>query len=55
VLSIHGTDILVADTVTVGAPADSVSAVAITPNCKYALVAKAAANKIALLSIDGKI
>jgi DNA-binding beta-propeller fold protein YncE len=54
VLSISGTDILVADTVTVGAPADSVSAVAITPNCKHALVAKAVANKIALLSIDGK-
>jgi DNA-binding beta-propeller fold protein YncE len=53
VLSIHGKDILVADTVTVGAPADSVSAVAITPDGKHALVAKAAANKIALLSIDG--
>src|SRR5215472_13925365 len=53
VFSIHGKDILVADTVTVGAPADSVSAVAITPDGKHALVAKAAANKIALLSIDG--
>jgi DNA-binding beta-propeller fold protein YncE len=53
VLSIHGKDILVADTVTVGTPADSVSAVAITPDGKHALAAKAAANKIALLSIDG--
>jgi len=56
VLSIRGQDILVTDTVTVGAPADGVSAVAITPDGKHALATKAAANKVALLSInDGKV
>jgi DNA-binding beta-propeller fold protein YncE len=54
VLSIRGKDVLVVDTVTVGAPADQVSAVAITPDGKHALAAKAAANKVALLSIDGQ-
>ena len=54
VLSLRGKDILVVDTVSVGAAADSVSAIAIIPDCKHALVAKAAANKIALLSIDGQ-
>src|SRR5271169_4938198 len=53
VLSIHGKDVLVLDTVPVGAAADQVSAVAITPDGKHALAAKAAANKVALLSIDG--
>jgi DNA-binding beta-propeller fold protein YncE len=43
----------VTDTVSVGAPGDQVSAVAITPDGKRALAAKANANKIALLSIDG--
>jgi DNA-binding beta-propeller fold protein YncE len=56
VLSIRGTDVLVTDTVTVGTPTDSVSAVAITPDGKHALATKAAANKVALLSIDdGKV
>src|SRR6516225_4773792 len=54
VLSIRGTDVLVTDTVTVGTPTDSVSAVAITPDGKHALATKAAANKVALLSIDGQ-
>jgi DNA-binding beta-propeller fold protein YncE len=54
VLSIRGKDVLVVDTVTVGAPADQVSAVAITPDGKHALAAKAAANKVALLTIDGQ-
>jgi DNA-binding beta-propeller fold protein YncE len=54
VLSIRGKDVLVLDTVTVGAASDQVSAVAITPDGKHALAAKAAANKIALLSIDGQ-
>jgi DNA-binding beta-propeller fold protein YncE len=54
VLSIRGKDVLVVDTVTVGAPADQVSAVAITPDGKHALAAKAAANKVALLGIDGQ-
>ena len=56
VLSIHGKDVLVTDTVTVGAATDSVSGVAITPDGKRALAFKAAANKVALLSIDdGKV
>jgi len=54
VLSIRGKDVLVVDTVTVGAGTDSVSAVAITPDGKRALAAKSAANKVALLSIDGQ-
>ena len=54
VLSIRGKDVLVTDTVPVGAAADQVSAVAITPDGKHALAAKAAANKIALLSVDGQ-
>jgi DNA-binding beta-propeller fold protein YncE len=54
VLSIHGKNILVVDTVTVGTGADSVSTVAITPDGKHALAVKAAANKVALLSIDGQ-
>jgi len=54
VLSIRGQDVLVVDTVTVGTPTDSVSAVAITPDGKRALATKAAANKVALLSIDGQ-
>jgi DNA-binding beta-propeller fold protein YncE len=54
VLSIRGKDILVVDTVTIGTGADQVSAVAITPDGKRALAVKAAANKVALLSIDGQ-
>jgi DNA-binding beta-propeller fold protein YncE len=54
VLAINGKDdVKVTDTVSVGAPADQVSAVAITPDGKRALAAKANANKIALLTIDG--
>ena len=56
VLSIHGKDVLVTDTVTVGAPTDNVSAVAITPDGKRAIVTKPAADKVALLSInDSKV
>ncbi len=54
VMSIHGKDVLVVDTVPVGAATDQVSAVAITPDGRHALAAKAAANKVALLSIDGQ-
>jgi DNA-binding beta-propeller fold protein YncE len=54
VLSIRGKDVLVLDTVPVGAAADSVSTVAITPDGKHALAVKAAANKVALLTIDGQ-
>ena len=54
VLSIRGKEVLVLDTVAVGAAADQVSAVAITPDGKHALAVKSAANKVALLSIDGQ-
>jgi DNA-binding beta-propeller fold protein YncE len=54
VLSIRGKDVLVVDTVTIGAPTDQVSAVAIAPDGKRALAVKAGANKLALLSIDGQ-
>ena len=54
VLSIRGKDVLVLDTVPVGAAGDQVSAVAITPDSKHALAVKAAANKVALLNIDGQ-
>lgn len=54
VLSIRGKDILMLDTISVGAPADGVAAVAITPDGKHALAVKAAANKVALLTIDGQ-
>ncbi|HYZ39269.1 MAG TPA: YncE family protein, partial [Stellaceae bacterium] len=54
VLSLRGKDVLVVDTVPIGAAADQVSAVAITADGRHALAAKAAANKIALLSIDGQ-
>ena len=56
VLAIDGKEVKVTDTVTVGAAGDSVAAVAITPDGKRALVAKSAANKIAVLAIDnGKV
>ena len=54
VLSIKGKDVLVIDTVTVGAGPDQVSAVAIAPDGKHALAVKANANKVALLAIDGQ-
>jgi DNA-binding beta-propeller fold protein YncE len=54
VLSIRGKDVLVIDTVTVGTSADQVAAVAITPDSKRALAVKSAANKVALLAIDGQ-
>lgn len=53
VLAIKGKDVLVVGTVTVGTAADQVSAVAITPDGKHALATRPAANKVALLSIDG--
>jgi len=56
VLSIDGKNVTVTDTVTVGAPGDSVSAVAITPDGKTALAVKANVDKVAVLSIDnGKV
>jgi DNA-binding beta-propeller fold protein YncE len=56
VLLIEGKEVKVADTVTVGTAADSVSAVAIAPDGKRALAVKSAASKIAVLRIDsGKV
>jgi len=56
VLTISGKTVAVVDTVAVapaGAPSQSISAVAITPDGKRALVAKPLANSVALLDIDG--
>ena len=56
VLSISGRDIKVTDTVAIGAPTDSVSAVAITLDGKNALVVKSNVDKVAVLAIDnGKV
>jgi DNA-binding beta-propeller fold protein YncE len=58
VLTINGKDVKLVDTVSVaaaaGGPNEQVSAVAITPDGKRALVAKFASHKIALLDIDGQ-
>jgi YVTN family beta-propeller protein len=54
VLSIRGKDVLVIDTVAVGAGTDQVSAVAITPDGRRALAVKSNANKVAMLAIDGQ-
>ena len=53
VLSIHGNNVVVADTVPIGAAADQVSAVAITPDGRHALATKPGENRVALLTIDG--
>jgi DNA-binding beta-propeller fold protein YncE len=56
VLSITGKTVSVVDTVAVapaGAPSQQVSAVAITPDGKRALLAKAGTNQVALLEIEG--
>jgi DNA-binding beta-propeller fold protein YncE len=56
VLAIDGKEVKVTDTVTVGDPKDSVSAVAITPDGKTALAVKSAVDKVAVLTIDdGKV
>jgi YVTN family beta-propeller protein len=56
VLSIDGKTVKVADTVTVGTPADLVSAVAIAPDGKRALAVKSGTDKVAVLKIDsGKV
>jgi DNA-binding beta-propeller fold protein YncE len=52
VLSIDGKNVKVTDSVPVGAAADSVSAVAITPDGKTALAVKANTDKVAVLTID---
>ena len=56
VLSINGKEVKVADTVTIGAAGDSVSAVAIAPDSKTALAVKSNVDKVAILAIDnGKV
>src|SRR6516165_1270158 len=56
VLSINGKEVKVADTVTIGAAGDSVSAVAIAPDGKTALAVKSNVDKVAILAIDnGKV
>ncbi|HEV2097746.1 MAG TPA: hypothetical protein VGR45_02335 [Stellaceae bacterium] len=56
VLSIDGKTVKVTDTVTVGTPADLISAVAITPDGKRALAVKSGTDKVAVLAInDGKV
>ena len=57
VLSIAGTEVKLIDTVAMaapGAPNEQLSAVAITPDGRQALVVKAATGKVALLAIDGQ-
>lgn len=51
-LTIDGKTVKVTDTVTIGTPADAVSAVAIAPDGKLALAVKAASHKIAVLHIE---
>lgn len=56
VLSIAGKDVKIADTVSVGAAGDKLSAIAIAPDGQRALAVKAGSNKIAVLKIDnGKV
>jgi DNA-binding beta-propeller fold protein YncE len=50
VLSIHGTDVKIVDTVPMG---DEVSTAVFTPDGKRALVVKNVVNKVAVLNIDG--
>ena len=52
VLSVDGKNVKLTDSVPVGTAADSVSAVAITPDGKTALAVKANADKVAVLTID---
>lgn len=57
VLSINGKEVKLVETVAItpqGAPNEHLSAVAITPDGKRALVAKFAAHKVAFLDIDGQ-
>jgi YVTN family beta-propeller protein len=56
VISIAGKDSKATDTVTIGAPGDQVSAVAIAPDGKTALAVKSAVDKVAVMTIDnGKV
>jgi DNA-binding beta-propeller fold protein YncE len=54
-LSISGTQVTVADTLTLGSPADQVAAVAFTPDGRRALAVKFASHKVSVLEVrDGK-
>ena len=53
VLSIKGKEVKAVGSVAVGAGPDQVSAVAIAPDGKRALAVKSAANKVAVLAVDG--
>jgi DNA-binding beta-propeller fold protein YncE len=55
-LSIRGTEVDVADTLTLGSPADQVADVAFTPDGTRALAVKFASHKVSVLAIkDGKL
>jgi WD40 repeat protein len=55
-LSIKGTDVSVADTVTLGPASDQVAHVVFTPDARRALAVKFASHKVSLLEIqDGKL
>jgi DNA-binding beta-propeller fold protein YncE len=55
-LSIHGTEVVVADTATLGSPADQVAHVAFTPDAGRALAVKFASHKVSVIEIkDGKL
>jgi DNA-binding beta-propeller fold protein YncE len=55
-LSIRGTEVAVADTVTLGAPTDHVAHAVFTPDGQRALAIKFASHKLSLLEIrDGKL
>ena len=55
-LSIRGTDVAIADTVTLGSPADQVAHVAFTPDGGRALAVKFAGHKVSVIEIkDGKL
>lgn len=55
-LSIKGTDVTVSDTVTIGSPADQVSAAVFTPDGRRVLAVKFASNKVSVLEVqDSKL
>jgi DNA-binding beta-propeller fold protein YncE len=55
-LSIRGTEVVIADTATLGSPADQVAHVAFTPDASRALAVKFASHKVSVIEIkDGKL
>jgi DNA-binding beta-propeller fold protein YncE len=55
-LSIRGTEVVIADTVTLGSPADQVAHVVFTPDAGRALAVKFAGHKVSVIEIkDGKL